>query len=243
MTVQSRDASSLKRRINSGESILGVTAPMSIDRDGLESILEKGPYDFVWVDGQHSPFNEETLVSFCSMAAGIGVPALFRVKHTRHAYLAGVYLDLGPSGIEVPQVELESTVDEAIQNFYYPPLGVRSWGGSNRLGLEGRRERNQYGPFWNETGVLWIQLESIDAVSNARSLAKQGVDCLSFGPMDLRYSLEAHPHHPFKTVDDCVRHVVEQLRDTSVAVLFRNNTPDTRDKYRDMGVSVLLESP
>ena len=87
-----------------------------------------------------------------------------------------------------------------------------------------------------------MQLESINAVTNARGLAKQGVDCLSFGPNDLSFSLESQPDHHLKTVDDCVRHVVEQLRDTTVAACFRNRTPDNRRKYADMGVTVLLET-
>ena len=175
------------------------------------------------------------------MAAEIGVHVQFRIKHTRFTYLVGNYLDLGPTGVEVPQVELESTVDEAVANFYYPQRGVRSWGGWSRLGLEKRRDHVEYRKWWNETGVLWIQIESIHAVANAASLAKPGVDCLSFGPMDLTLSIEGHPLHPFRTVDDCVRHTLDVLKDSDVKVCYRNNTPDTRQKYIDMGVPVLLE--
>ena len=67
--------------------------------------------------------------------------------------------------------------------------------------------------------------------------------CSTFGPSDLGFSLEAHPEHPFKTVDDCVRHVVQQLKGSDTKVCFRNYTPDLRDKYINMGVTVLLERP
>jgi 2-keto-3-deoxy-L-rhamnonate aldolase RhmA len=233
----------LKQRINQGETILGVTTIVSIERDRLEALIESGPYDFVWVDSQHSPFNEESLVGFCLMAQDMGVPVQVRLKHTSHASLAGNYVDLGPSGVEVPQVETAATVDEAIDAFYYPQAGKRSWGGVARVGIEGRSDRLEYAEWWGETGVLWVQIESVDAVTNARELAKAGVDCLSFGPADLSFSLEAHPHHPFNNVDDCVRHVVEQLRDTHATVCFRNYEPSARQKYIDMGVTVLLERP
>jgi hypothetical protein len=59
--------------------------------------------------------------------------------------------------------------------------------------------------------------------------------------MDLTFSLEAHPEHVLKTVDDCVGFVAEALKDTDTAVCYRNNTPETRQKYIDMGVTVLLE--
>ena len=230
----------LKRRIRSGETVIGASASMQLDLAGLKSLVAKGPYDFVSVDGQHSPVNEDRLVSFCTMAAEAGVHVQFRIKHTRHAYLVGNYLDLGPSGVEVPQVETEETVDEAVRNFYYPQTGIRSWGGAARVGLNDHSDRLEYAPWWNEYGVLWMQIESVEATTNARRFAKPGVDCLSFGPMDLSFSLEAHRNSPFKTVDECAGYVIEQLKGTDVTLAFRVPTYDERRKYIDMGARVIL---
>ena len=232
---------SLKQRIRNGEVVIGASVPMDADRDRVQAVVESGPYDYVSIDSQHAPYNEDRLFAFCEMAQELGVPAQFRIKHTRHSYLVGNYLDLGPSGVEVPQVETEATAEEAVQNFYYPQKGIRSWGGLNRVGLDGREDRLEYAAWWAETGVLWLQLESVEAVTKARRLAMPGVDCLSFGPADLSFSLEAHPQHPFKTVDDCVQHVVDQLKDSPTAVCFRSYERELRQKYIDMGVTVLLE--
>ena len=233
----------LKQRIRDGEQILGVSVPISGDRGGLEEILSKDDYDFVSIDSQHSAYNEDRLAEFCDLAADVGIPVQFRIKHTRHTYLVGNHLDLGPTGIEVPQVEAEATVDEAVDYFYYPQRGVRSWGGVHRNGIDETPDRLEYADWWNGTGVLWMQIESIASVTRSRQLAKPGVDCLSFGPNDLRYSIEAHPHHPFRSVDDCVRHVAEQLEGTGVQVCHRIYDSTLRSKYRDMGVTVLLETP
>ena len=242
MPEQGQNASSLKSRIRNGETVICVSLPMDTDRGELESIVERGPYDLVWVDSQHRAFNEEKLVSFCAMAAELDFHVMLRMKHTRHAYLTGNMLDLGLSGVEVPQVESESTVDEAASSFYYPQVGTRSWGGPARRGFQVGIDRREYAQWWNDYGMLWMQIESVEAVTIARKLAKPGVDCLSFGPMDLQFSLESHPDHPLKTVDDCVRYVVKQLEGTGVAVCARGVTPDTRQKYIDMGVSVLMET-
>ena len=233
---------SLKKRINNGETLVGLSVPITTEKSKLESMVAGGPYDFVVVDSQHTPLNEERVVSFCEMAAGLGLHVQLRIKHTRHTYLVGNYLDLGPSGVEVPQVESETTANEAIANFYYPPDGVRSWGGRARAGLGGRADRLEYAGWWKRYGVLWLQIESVEAVTAAGRLAKPGVDCLSFGPADLSFSLESHPYHPFKTVDGCVSYTVRQLEETNVAVCFRN-APGDRQKYIDMGVRVLLEAP
>ncbi len=236
--------SSLKQRIASGEQIIGANISMTHCKDELKKIVESGNFDFLWIDSQHSPFNEELLVSFCAKAADLNAPVIFRIKHTFQSYLIGNLLDLGPAGIEVPQVESETTVNEAIDYFYYPQKGKRSWGGSARYKIrEQGEDRLHYADWWNNIGILMLQLESIPAVNKAHQLAKAGVDCLSFGPNDLWYSLEAHPHHPFQNVDDCVQNVVEQLEHSNTKVCFRNYSSATRGKYLDMGVTVFLENP
>ena len=237
------DLIGLKKRIHAGEKIYGVGMPANIKRDRFDAILDKGPYDFVNVDSQHSPFNEERLVEFCAMAEERDVFVQFRIKHTRHAYLIGNNLDLGPCGIEVPQTELESTTEEAVQAFYYPPEGGRSLGGAARRGAKERQDWFEYIEWWNRFGVLWLQIESIESATHVRQLAKQGVDCFSFGPADLSINMRSHPQHPFKSLDDCVSYVVRALEGTTVAVCFRNYNPDLREKYADMGVRVFLELP
>src|SRR5919106_6959520 len=132
---------SLKQRIHHGDIVVGVSVPIQTDRSRLETILSQDAYDFVAVDSQHSPYNEERLVAFCAMAEGVGIPVQFRIKHPRHAYLIGNILDLGPWGIEVPLVETEAIVEEALAAFYYPQQGKRSWGGNARYGITGRDNR------------------------------------------------------------------------------------------------------
>ena len=237
------DEDSLKQRIHRGETILAVSVPIDASRSLMEDILSKDSYDFVNTDSQHTAFNEERLVEFCGIAEELGMPAQFRIKHTRHAYLIGNLLDLGPTGIEVPQVEEESTVQEALDAFYYPQRGKRSWGGTARRGTAEHEDRLEYAEWWGNTGILCLQMESINSVTNARKLAKPGVDCLTWGPADLSFSLEAYPEHALKTVDDCVRHVLKQLEGSEVKVSFRSYSHELRNKYIDMGVTVLMEQP
>jgi len=93
--------------------------------DQIEEIISKDDYAFVNTDSQHSAFNEETLVNFCQHAKKLDIPTQFRIKHTRETYLIGNILDLGPLGIEVPQVEDIDTVKEAVNYFYYPQKGTK----------------------------------------------------------------------------------------------------------------------
>jgi 2-dehydro-3-deoxyglucarate aldolase/4-hydroxy-2-oxoheptanedioate aldolase len=234
---------SLKERIHSGETLIGVGVPATTTRGQLEEILAKDDYAFVSVDSQHAPYDEVQLAEFCAMAEELDVHVQFRIKHTRNTYLIGNYLDLGPCGVEVPQVESEATVQEALDNFYYPQQGIRSWGGTTRRNFNSGMSLTEYAHWWNNYGVLWMQIESINSVTNASRLAKPGVDCLSWGPADLQFNMQAHPTHPFQTDDDCVRHVLKQLEGGTIRLCYRNYDPALRNKYIDMGVTMLLERP
>ena len=98
----------------------------------------------------------------------------------------------------MPEVRQQATVREAVHFFYYPQFGGRSWGGSARHGIQDRSDRLEYAAWWNETGVLWLQLESVDAVINCRQLAREGVDVLTFGPNDLLFDIERYRNPPFR---------------------------------------------
>lgn len=232
----------LKKRFRDGEHVFGVAVPVTLTPERFDAILAAGPIDFVSIDSQHSAYDEERVVAFCAMAAERDVFVQFRIKHTRHAYLIGNYMDLGPCGAEVPQVEREETVREALDAFYYPPVGGRSFGGGARRGARGM-DPEAYADWWNRFGVLWLQIESVEAVTHVRQLALPGVDCVSFGPTDLAFSLKAHPQHPLKTHDDCVAYVAKALQGTSVRLVVRNGSPDTREKYLAMGATAFIESP
>jgi len=212
------DKRTLKQSIHDGEVINIAFASMDMTKDGLEDLLSKGVCDLVGVDIQHNPYNEERLVAFCEIAADLGVPVQLRIKHPKQAYLVGNYLDLGPLSVVVPLVEDEATVDEAIEAFYYPPVGRRSWGTRWAYGFNNIQDRLKYAEWWNRNGILTLQLESVKAVTNVRKLAKPGVDMFVFGAMDLSFDLEKHPESPFESVEHCCQHVVEQVSDIDVRV-------------------------
>jgi 2-keto-3-deoxy-L-rhamnonate aldolase RhmA len=237
----------LKERIRDGEVVVSMRIPLESSRDDIEASLAKGDYDFIYVDGQHTAFSDEQLVSFCAAADSLGMPVQFRIPHTRQTYLIGRFLDMGLSGILVPEVVEPATVAEAVGQAYYPQTGKRSWGGTSRLGfLDGAEppDRHEYAAWWNERVVLGIQVESVTSVARAGELATPGVDYVAFGPNDLLFSLEGHPQFPLRTVDECMRNVAEQLEDTGVRLGMAVVTnSDDRGKYLDMGITVFQETP
>ncbi len=235
----------LKQRIQAGEVLVALRGSVTMNKSQLADVLTKGSYDYIWIDGQHTTFSEEQLVTYCTAAEELGIDVQLRLPHTRYAHLAGRYLDFGPSAILVPEVMEIATVDDAIAYTYYPQKGRRSWGGAARRGLRSvarGMDRLSYAAWWNEYVILGIQVESVEAVTNIRHLAKPGVSVVTFGPNDLSFSLEGHPEYPLQDVDDCMRNVAAQLKGTGIGLAMGTATkPSERAKYLEMGITLFQE--
>lgn len=236
-------AKTLRQRIFDGEELVALRGSIETSKEELAELVATGRYDYIWIDGQHTPLDETKLVAYCAAAESLNIDVQLRIPHTYHAYLVGRYLDFGPTAVLVPEVMNESTVDDAITFAYYGPIGRRSWGGLGRRGLTTvGADRKTYAAWWNDYVVLGIQVESVEAVTNIRKLAKPGVSVVTFGPNDLSFSLDAHPEYPLRTVDDCMRNVAEQLAGTNIRIAMGTPTlPEQRDKYREMGVTLFQE--
>ena len=52
------------------------------------------------------------------------------------------------------------------------------------------------------------------------------------------FSIEAHPQFPYRTIEDCVKHVLDQVKDTPVKVGMSAETPEERDTYVNWGVTI-----
>lgn len=209
----------LKERIRSGEPFhIGMLA---VDFSPAQ-IAEKASgqdWDVAFVDLQHAPYTEPQLAAFCRSAAALDVRVLARVPHPAAAWQLSRCLDFGAAGALVPMVEEPGQVAAAVESFYYPPLGRRSCGLRFAHGWAGAQKTpREYADWWNENGVLAIQIESVTAVVGVRDLVLPGVDLLLFGACDLGFSIQASPDCPFASVQDCQRHVVEQTRDLEVRI-------------------------
>jgi 2-keto-3-deoxy-L-rhamnonate aldolase RhmA len=214
-----QDQRTLKERFRAGENIKTVRMPMRSSREQVLEAIGEHACDMLYIDAQHEPHTDWDIHRICAAAEELGVPVQLRIVHRRQAHLIGHCLDLGVSAIKVPEVEDEVTVLEAIQAFYYPPIGRRSWGGWVGYGIQERRDRVAYAEWWNRHGVLGIKIESIRAVLNVRALVKPGLDYLDFGPSDLQFDLERSPHPRLKTLEDCVAHVKRELEGIDVRIM------------------------
>ena len=147
------DEKTLRQRISDGKVLVALRGSLQTTKSQLADIWSTGRYDYIWIDGQHTAFSEESLVAYCTAAEELGIDVQLRIPHTRHAYLVGRFLDLGCSAVLVPEVMEEETVDDALDYFYYPQKGRRSGGGEARRGVRGLAkgmDRLEYAEWWND---------------------------------------------------------------------------------------------
>ena len=237
----------LRARIAAGDELVAMRADINWSKDQLAAAWASAKYDLIWLDGQHSPYSDHLLVGFTASAEELGIPIQLRIPHTRDAHKVGRFFDLGVSGALVPEVMESATVQDAIDFAYYGPLGRRSWGGANRLGLRTRTAptaRREYAAWWNATVLLSIQIESVQTVTNIGRLVRPGITHVTWGPNDLEFSLDLHPEYPLRTVEACMQNVAEQLNGSGIRIAMGTaTTAAERQKYRDVGVTIFQAAP
>ncbi len=208
---------SLKKRVHSDEPLYIGTASVNMSEEKLAARAAEKP-DLLFVDLQHTPYTEPQLVEFCANCAKLGVAPLIRSRHPELYTMIGSYLDFGAAGVLIPMVEEERIVERSLRSFYYPPVGDRSWFPQFAWQRSTMPDIRTYADWWNENGILAIQLETVRGIHNVRSLVKQGVDLILFGGVDLTFSLEANPDCGFSTIAECQRYVIEQVAGLPVRV-------------------------
>jgi 2-keto-3-deoxy-L-rhamnonate aldolase RhmA len=219
---------SLKEKMHRGQQIRMAAAPVDSTRSQLEAITKKqGQVELFSLDGQHRPLpDERELVKFCKLAEELGAGVQLRIPHVKWAHMTGRFADLGVMAVMVPLVEDVATAEEAINNFYYPPLGNRSWGGEFRYREKPPTDRLQYSQWWNANGLLGFQIETLRAALSVRDIVKPGVDWISWGPGDMAFDLERHSNSPFKTIEEVHAFVIQQLKGYDVRLPAAGTTGD-----------------
>lgn len=172
-------------------------------------------FDWLLVDGEHSPNDLQTLLTQAQAIAGYpGTHAIARVP-VGHGVVGQMlikqYLDLGYTTLLVPMVDTPEQAADIVRCTRYPGEGLRGMAGG-RASRWGRFPK--YAREANAQICLLAQAESRESLAHLEAIAAvDGVDGVFIGPGDLAASL-GHPgnagHPEVQTaVDDAIRRVVK----------------------------------
>lgn len=148
-------------------------------------------YDWMVLDGEHSPNTIQTLLEQVRAVAAYESHPLIRVPEGE-AYIIKLCLDIGAKSIMVPMIDTRAQAEAMVAAMQYPPRGVRGAGAS-----VGRATRWNRVPGYiqdvEKSLCLILQAESPEAIKNSGEIAAlDGVDGIFIGPVDLATSMGFH---------------------------------------------------
>ncbi len=199
----------LARRLREGDTVFGVF--LGIPSPALVEIAGLAGFDFVVVDNEHGPAGIETTEQLLRAAGAIGIPPVVRVSSHRGDEILRT-LDIGASGVQVPQVNNGPQAMAVVKAAKYPPQGARGAAFSNRAAGFGFQGGLDHVKRSNEETLVIAHIETHHAVKNLDSIVRvRGIDVLFIGPNDLSFSMGfgGRPNHPEvqKTVIDCIERI------------------------------------
>lgn len=230
------NAGKLRAKLERGQLCLG-SAITSTDATLTEALCSVS--DFLWIDTEHNALSLEAVQAHLMATTGTDTAALVRVPWNDPVRIKPV-LDIGADGIIVPLVRTAADVQLAVAACKYPPEGVRGFGPRRANGY-GRRSGPEYCRFANDTLLIMVQIEHIEAVENLDAiLAVPGLSGILLGPNDLAGSMGymGQPDHP--AVLRTLEQVVAATRRTQVfAGISAGGGPEVQAGWAQRGVQWL----
>lgn len=202
-------------------------------------IVASAGFDWLLVDGEHSPYSLETVTDLLRATDAYGATRVVRVPVGDTA-LIKQYLDLGAQNLMVPMVDTAEQARDAVAAMHYPPRGVRGVGAA--LARSSRWNAvEDYLQNASDLVSLTIQLESATAVDNAAEIAAvDGVDELFIGPSDLAASMGVLGQQTHPDVLDAVSRAMKACQDTGKPVGVNAFNLEQAQAYLDAGASFVL---
>lgn len=224
----------LKARLGADEPSIG--SLVTVPSPDVAEVLAQVGFDYLWIDTEHAPMDlvqAQTLIQ----AVGGRCPCLVRVPSAAEVWIKKV-LDIGCSGIIVPQVRSASEAQQIVAWCLYPPDGERSIGITRAHGY-GMTFREYVGRV-NEELVIVIQVEHRGAVDEIDAIAAvRGVDAVMVGPFDLSGSLGVLGDTDHPRVNEAVDRVRRSCQAAGVPVGIFAEDVGRAKQYLEEGFSLI----
>ena len=180
-----RNPNKLKRALKDGKVCLGATITMS--NPVVAEIMSHLDYDWLWIEAEHTPMSDESILAMLQCANGTDVSMIVRVPWNDKTIIKRI-LDTGPDGIIIPLVRTKEDAEEAVKAMKYPPLGERG-AGLARAQCYGLH-MGEYMASANEEVMTILMIEHIEAVNNIEAILDvKGIDSVMIGALDLSGSM------------------------------------------------------
>lgn len=206
----------VKQKLKNGEVVIGAFNP--IPSPDVVEILALAGFDFVLMDAEHGRISPGDAYPMILAAEARDIPIFVRVgENDRQVILK--YLDLGVSGVMIPQTNTPELVAEAVSAMRYAPQGVRGLAGGRTFDFGVGRPMPELIGAINDRVLSIAQFEHIDALPHVNEiLATPGLDVLFVGPSDLGQSMGYGGQYGVAEVEAVIEQVINAARGTGVSL-------------------------
>ena len=169
-------------------------------------------FDWICVDGEHAPFDQDTLTRHMQVIEAQGISAIIRIP-TADPVRIKQLLDVGVQNVLCPMIESADEADLIARAMLYPPAGIRGVGTAlARAAQWGRVE--DYLHLANAQMCCLAQIESIKGVDALDEILEvEGIHVFFIGPADLAASMGylGQADHPevVKVVKNCIQKIIQ----------------------------------
>ena len=228
-------APSFRTRLKNGETLLGTMATLPCIPSA--EILASIGFDWLFIDGEHGPFSNDSLLSLLS-AIGDDTPTLVRTSAPEEVPIKQA-LDFGATGIIAPQVNTPEQAAAVVQFARYSPAGSRGVGVGRAHGY-GLQFKEYLERAKEETTVV-VQAEHQTAVENIEKTVQiEGIDAVLIGPYDLSASYGKMGQLDDPLVVDAIAHVTNVCQQANVPLGIFGLSPDAVAPYLRQGYRLIV---
>ena len=232
-----------KKRLLRGEPQIGLW--LSIPSAFTSEICATAGYDWLLLDGEHTPNDIRTVLSQLQACAGYPQTHPIARPPIGDAVLIKQLLDVGVQTLLIPMVDTPEQARELVSATRYPPKGIRGVGyGTARVSRWDLRQN--YPQSADDEVCLLVQAETKHAIDNLDAICEvEGVDGVFLGPADLAaaYGHLGNPGHADvqAVIEDAIATIVKHGKAAGIL------TPDENlaKRYLSLGatfVAVGLEA-
>ena len=226
----------MKQALKEGKVVFG---PMvsEIRTPGIALLFAQAGFDFFFIDMEHSCFTMETMSDMILAGRAAGIPAIVRPSSRKsHEYLSRP-LDIGASGLLVPQIQSRQDAENVVAWCRYFPMGERGMALSRQHTFFESGTTPETMKQLNEEVLIALQIEHRDAVENLPGiLSVPGIDAAFVGPEDLAASLGKPGQTSHPDVEQAVRRVIAVCRDKGIIPGIHTGSVDKAKYWIDQGM-------
>lgn len=200
-------ANPFKKAIAAGRQQIGLW--VSLASAYSTEIVAGSGFDWLLLDGEHSPNDPITILAQLQAAAPYPVTPIVRPAWNDKVLIKR-YLDVGAQSLLIPYVQTAEEANAAVEAVRFPTRGVRGVAGLTRATRFGRVA--DYTRRAEEELCLLVQIETRQGLDHLEAIARMdGIDGVFIGPADLAAGLghlgdQGHPEVQ-SAIQDAIRRI------------------------------------